>query len=727
MRRPSLDPQLVLIGLLFFGVGALVSAIAFSFSLTQISIVYTISFFVTAAALLGLIYWLQRTLQRLNKRVSQLGDEAHLILRANPAHRVRLTGEDSLAPLANALNQFANRLQELTVDYDTQLHQARGDLELERNQLAALVGELREGVLVCTWDGRILLYNRSASAMLEAPTHESAVTAYVGLGRSIFAMLDRKTIMYALDQLRHRQKQAIGEGEISFVSAALNGRLLRVHISLFGKHYEQANGNTSQPEGYVVALQDMTEGIENSARRDLLIQSLSERVRAAIANVRTASETIDQFPGMSNEQRQRLQQVISEETQGLTQELDQTLSEHTQVIKAQWRLEEMRGADLLWALQRDLIEKLGLHVHTGLVNDSIWLKVDSYALLQAVEWVVRWLSDILHLEQQEVELRLQLLGRFAAFDIVWQADPGETERFQRWKDRLFDIGEDDADITLREVADRHGGEVWFQFDSAGKVAYIRLLLPLAQRQTASDPLLSHRSSDLSSVNGPLPPPPITDQIEFYDFDLFRKSAQTTQLSRRPLRELTYTVFDTETTGLDPQRDEIISIGAVRIVNGRVLRQEIFEQLINPGIPIPQRASKVHGISEYSVRNQPKLSTVLPRFQRFVEDTVLVGHNVAFDMRMLQVKEQVTQIKFENVVLDTLLLAEVVQPGREGHNIESLTRRLGIELVGRHTALGDALMTAEILLRLIPLLEERGVVTIAQAQEAAQKTYYARLK
>jgi DNA polymerase-3 subunit epsilon len=174
-------------------------------------------------------------------------------------------------------------------------------------------------------------------------------------------------------------------------------------------------------------------------------------------------------------------------------------------------------------------------------------------------------------------------------------------------------------------------------------------------------------------------------------------------------------------------DEIISIGAVRILNGRLLRHEAFDQLIDPRRPIPAESFEIHKISGDMLVGQPTIDVVLPRFARFVEDTVLVGHNVAFDLKFLQLKEDTTGVAFTNPVLDTLLLAALVYPDSEVHSLEALARLVGVEVTGRHTSLGDALVTAELFLQLIPLLEARGLKTFGEVQTAERETFYARLE
>ena len=122
-----------------------------------------------------------------------------------------------------------------------------------------------------------------------------------------------------------------------------------------------------------------------------------------------------------------------------------------------------------------------------------------------------------------------------------------------------------------------------------------------------------------------------------------------------------------------------------------------------------------------------LGVWLPQFHRFAEETVLVAHNAAFDMRLLQLQQAETGVIVINPVLDTLLLSTVAHPDREDHSLEAIAQRLGVNIVGRHTALGDALVAAEIFLKLLPLLKEKGIVTLQQAREAAQQSYLVRVQ
>lgn len=289
-----------------------------------------------------------------------------------------------------------------------------------------------------------------------------------------------------------------------------------------------------------------------------------------------------------------------------------------------------------------------------------------------------------------------------------------NETVMSWEMDAMRFGTERTPLTVRDVIERHGGEMWFERDRVRHQAFFRFLLPLASVQGPVESALG----DESSYSRP----------EYYDFDLFQMDEQGSALDDRPLSELAYTVFDTETTGLNPAGgDAIIQLGAARIVNGKLLRQETFEQLVDPGRHIPEASIPIHGISQDMVAGKPRIAQVLPVFHAYAQDTVLVAHNAAFDMRFLQLQEATTGIAFHQPVLDTLLLSAVVHPHQESHRLEAIAERFNITILGRHTALGDALVTAEIWLRLIPLLQEQGIHTLRQAREAAQKTYYARLK
>lgn len=209
------------------------------------------------------------------------------------------------------------------------------------------------------------------------------------------------------------------------------------------------------------------------------------------------------------------------------------------------------------------------------------------------------------------------------------------------------------------------------------------------------------------------------QPRYYDFDFTPGQESHDHIRAETLEDLTYVVFDTETTGLRPSDgDELVAIAAIRIVDSRVQTQDRFETLVNPERPIPPSSTRFHGITDQDVADAPDARTALEAFKAFAADAVLVAHNAAFDMRFLTLKERTSGLHFGNAVLDTMLLSVYLEGQAVDHSLEAIATRYGIEISGRHTADGDALATARIFEQQLKHLAARDIVNFGHAVDAA---------
>lgn len=174
----------------------------------------------------------------------------------------------------------------------------------------------------------------------------------------------------------------------------------------------------------------------------------------------------------------------------------------------------------------------------------------------------------------------------------------------------------------------------------------------------------------------------------------------------------FVALDLETTGLDPRRDAIVSLAAIPFVEG--LPAPGYVTLVDPGRPIPPESTAVHGLTDGMVRGGPPLESVLHEAEPVVGGAVLVGHHVGFDLAVLARARRARGLpRWRNHAIDTGRLAASLHPDWRDFSLERLAERLGVEIVARHTAEGDALTAGRIFLALVPELEARRVRTVAE--------------
>ena len=168
----------------------------------------------------------------------------------------------------------------------------------------------------------------------------------------------------------------------------------------------------------------------------------------------------------------------------------------------------------------------------------------------------------------------------------------------------------------------------------------------------------------------------------------------------------YVVFDLETTGLSPARDEIIEIAGIKVRDGSV--EEEFSTLVNPGIPIPWAASRVNGITDAMVKNAPYLAEALGAFLDFVGEAVLVGHNIhSFDLPFVYTGAAKTlDRQIANNYVDTLYLAKSCLPQLRHYKLTDLSEYFGFETEGAHRALADCRMNQKCYEALLKIWKEK---------------------
>ena len=650
---------------------------------------------------------------------SKLVEETTLITSVNPSHRITIEGSKDIMRLAQIINEGADRYEELEKNIEQKIHFAKAKAEEEKNILAAFMSELPEGVLICNAECRILFYSKQVKYMLMGadnviPDSESgsdiasfgAGESFIGLGRSIFNIIDKNLVVHALDEIADKLEHKEADISSNFVVVGKGNKLLRAEAVPILSHLRKFTG-------FIIIFTDITQQTEADRIVNFMLQSLTKNIRSSLAGIRSSIEAIIEYPDMESAQLQKFREIIHHQCITLGCVLDNISSDYSSHFITQWPLVPIPAQNLVESIRNKAEEKLDIIIDMEYSDDQNRVKVDSYSIILGMLCVLNQLRN--ETANRKFTCKFERKGIFVNFDFIWHGNPIKIETLRKWDHQILILKNEEIPLSLKAVLQYHEAEMWSNVcEGERDKSYLRLILPAIE---------IYESEKIRRITI-LP----ESRPEFYDFDMFSQPGQIPELDNRPLNELAFTVFDTETTGLDPKGgDKIISIGSIRIVNGRLLHDERFDQFVDPERSLPFESIKIHGIQPEMLKGQPKIDKVLPFFQQFAEDTVLVAHNAAFDMRMLQINEAETGVKFINPVLDTLLLSAVVHPAQEDHNLEAIAERLGVSIVGRHTALGDAIATGEIFIKLIPLLAKMGVYTLKDARIASQKTYYSRIK
>lgn len=550
---------------------------------------------------------------------------------------------------------------------------ARETLRLgsEKARLEALLSDVPVGVILCSADHALVFYNGPAADI-------------IGTGRAggLEAGLDRKLFDYLhAAPLRLAHERLLATGDPDAVSDLLcttttGARVLAARMRLLGE------GGT---QGYVLTLRDITGEMAAEARREAMLEGALDSLRRPAAALATLVGVMpeDALPAP-------MQGALKDEVARLSQAVTRFGAARDEALSEAGALPQTRAFDLAQGLAARLAAQ-GIALATETAD--LILRCNGYEVLTLLEHLARHLADRgpLHLAIEEEDTG-------AAIRMAWSGARVGVGELDGWL--AFPLTKD-SDRPARQVLAAHATEIWPETLADGRSA---LCLPIRQARRAV-----------------ARPKPIARKV-VYDFDLL-SPARTDRLADARLDRLTYVVFDSETTGLNPrQGDEIVQLAAVRIVNGRRVEGEVFDTLVNPGRPIPSVSTEVHGITDAMVADAPGVLEVVRRFHKFAEGAVLIAHNAPFDMEFLRRVEGQLGVTFDMPVLDTVLLSAVVYGQHEVHSLDALSHRLGITIPeeDRHTAIGDTIATADAFLKLVPMLAGRGLDTFGAVLTEVRK-------
>ncbi len=614
------------------------------------------------------------------KPVAALGRDIRTLLQAKRVDRsLRMPESHLLGDLPEAVSLLADELRGSRREVVRAMATATARVEQEKGWLEHVLLELiPNGVVVCNLEHRILLYNRSAATLFrDSPA--------LGLGRSMLDLVTREPLNHALQSLELKLKSGRRYSVAPFVCATKDrSRMLHSRMALV---QDPVRGAT----GYALILEDISARLEGRNTRAQIHRGLTRDLRGPLASLRAAAETLASETDMSNEDRRSFERIIAAESDRLSEQVETLAEVADELIEHEWPMAEIHSTDLISCTASHLEHAEGIALRAG--GEPAWLTGDSHLLMATLFELSKGIAAREGASEVTVKAGKQRQRGF--LELEWRGKPVSESLLEEWMARPLALA---PDTTGKDALERHGSVPWSRA-SADDTALLHIpLQSAAAPEGAADGMAEHP--------------------ELYDFDLMYAQSFTGDLGDRRLADVAYVVFDTETTGLRPAAgDEIISIAGVRVTQGRVLEGEAFECLVNPGRPIPKDSIRFHGITEDMVRDKAPITAELPRFREFTGDAVLVAHNAAFDMKFIKLRESECGVEFDNPVIDTLLLSLLVDGPDEDHTLDGICERLNVRIVDRHSALGDAMATAHVLVHLLERLAARGIHTFSDVMTA----------
>ncbi|WP_199221281.1 exonuclease domain-containing protein [Maritimibacter sp. 55A14] len=621
----------------------------------------------------GLITWVWRLFDENMARPMQAlaaqlrvgahtGEEARL-----DAGKARYLGD--LAPAASAvareLSGTRSALAEAVARETTRLAE-------EKERLEALLADVSIGVLLCSADHKIVFYNGFVRTLLDGEAHAQ-------LDRSVLDCLREGPVRLAYARLAGGQ----GAGDqTSFTCATVSGG------RMFDATMRLVPIGNDRSGGYVLSLRDVTADLGLHLEREALLAEMIDRIRRRAANLDTMLSVHGDSGG--GEDGDPIAAALVGESRDLVDTITRLARRYEDGMGRWWPRAAISDADLFDSLRARL--KAG-RIDITARPCGLGVRCDGFLVVALLARLAERLKAG-GAEGLSVAAEPDTSG--VLLTLGWRGQALSEGVLEDWIGEPVEIGE--ATVTGRFVLDRHGTEIWPESMGDGTQ---RLCLPLAVA-----PLDAAEADRMQ-------------RAAVYDFSLFGR-APAGDLAAAPIRDLTFVVFDTETTGLLPSNgDEIVQIAGMRVLNGRLLEAETFDTLVDPGRPIPAASTQIHGITAPMVAGAPKIAEAGARFRDFCRDAVLVAHNAPFDLAFFHKHAAVIGAEFDNPVLDTVLLSAVLFGTTEEHTLDALCARLGVTIPekDRHTALGDTLATGKAFVAMIALLEAQGLATFGAVHEA----------
>jgi DNA polymerase-3 subunit epsilon len=485
--------------------------------------------------------------------------------------------------------------------------------------------------------------------------HNAAAARVIGHGRrlstgqSLAELVGHVTLVHALDGMQARwaalsHVPGASLGSTLFVTAVVGGRPL-----LQGRMSLVQSGRRD-PTGYVVTLREITEEWNVLEPHDAVHRALTRDLRGPLGALCAAAQTLADFPDMAADERDRFIAAVNQESVDISKKIEALAAAYPEQTTTVWPLADIHFSELFHAVAAKLEQRLDITL--TMVGIPLWLRADSHSLTEAV--LAIFANLYAHTGRHEFDLECMLGDERIYVDINWLGEPVQDGRLSGWLDA--DVNTALGPQTARDILDRHDSAPWSLAKRDG-IAALRIPLPLPRRPqfVAEEPL-----APAFAAPAPAAAP---------DAVLLARAIPG-GYGRRRLSRVPWVVMHADVTAAGG----IVAMAAVLVENGRLLNVRSFE----------------------------------------AEGAALAGQFLAFARRHVRVIHDCPAVPGllgddpSVPLIDTMVLSMLLDPGEDDHSLAAVAGRLGVAMADRHSEVGLAMTTGDVLLRQIERLRNSGI-------------------
>ena len=340
--------------------------------------------------------------------IKKISAEASIIYSSNPSHRIKTDASRDINALTGIINDFAEMFENLSRDITEQILSSRSEVEREKNLLASIMAELPQGVIICNRSGRILLFNSRAKSLFTHSSHTNRAEHFIGLGRSIFHLIDKDLIAHALEEIEERKNNQKESLASYFITPIYTGILLSIEAIPVLDHKQVITG-------FILTFKDISDQVDQYENIDNWMTSFRQTLAYHFEQTLLLIDDLIESTDFETKSRRLYEKKITKNLNHIEKQFRETGDNILEATLTRLPLTKLNLLDFLANIQKQAREQSGLQINIKNRSDNKRMLADSYSLNMAFIFLLVNLSEVTR--KNEFDLEVSTSNGLIFFDI----------------------------------------------------------------------------------------------------------------------------------------------------------------------------------------------------------------------------------------------------------------------------------------------------------------------